>query len=212
MLSTTDLDGEGSLDDLSTKDKDSHRDSESSSGRILQSRDPSIDSALSSADGGCTSTGGSSHMQRFSTNSSSTTGDDEMAVKYNLREQFIDYVPSRQRKSQQPQQQQQQQQPRNIVTCTISSTTASLKNGSEIEQRRGSELQRQKPIVMRSISGGGYESPKSCAGLQRAATTMATMETSSSSSSSNINNNNNNNDEDERKTKSQSIEDEPIMV
>lgn len=157
------------------------------------SRDPSVDSALFSA---CTSspastTGQNPHLQRFSTNSS--TGDDEVAVKYNLREQFIDYIPSRQR-----------QAPKSVVTCTSSV----LRNGANtvVEgggDRRGSDLQRQKPIVMRSISGG-YESPKNCAtsGLQRAATTMATMDTSSSS----------NNDDEGRKSKSQSMEDEPIMV
>jgi hypothetical protein len=158
------------------------------------SRDPSIDSALSSADGACTSspasiTGQNPHLQRFSTNSS--TGDDEVAVKYNLREQFIDYIPSRQR-----------QAPKTVVTCTVN--TSMLRNGASSESdRRGSDLQRQKPIVMRSISGG-YESPKNCSagGLQRAATTMATMDTSGSS----------NNDDDGRKSKSQSMEDEPIMV
>lgn len=160
------------------------------------SRDPSIDSALSSADGACTSsspasTTGNPHLQRFSTNSS--TGDDEVAVKYNLREQFIDYIP-RQRATQ-----------KSVVTCTVNTSTSMLRNGagSDGSDRRGSDLQRQKPIVMRSISGG-YESPKNCAtaGLQRAATTMSTMDTSNSS----------NNDEEARKSKSQSMEDEPIMV
>lgn len=159
------------------------------------SRDPSVDSALFSADGACTSspastTGQNPHLQRFSTNSS--TGDDEVAVKYNLREQFIDYIPR------------QRQAAKNVVTCTVN--TSMLRNGANTEggsDRRGSDLQRQKPIVMRSISGG-YESPKNCsaAGLQRAATTMATMDTSSSS----------NNDDEGRKSKSQSMEDEPIMV
>lgn len=163
------------------------------------SRDASVDSALSSADGACTSsspastTGQNPHLQRFSTNSS--TGDDEaVAVKYNLREQFIDYIPSRQRQAQ-----------KNVVTCTVNASTSMLRNGASMEgsDRRGSDLQRQKPIVMRSISGG-YESPKNCAtaGLQRAATTMSTMDTSNSS----------NNDDDGRKSKSQSMEDEPIMV
>lgn len=163
------------------------------------SRDVSVDSALSSADGACTSspasstTGQNLHLQRFSTNSS--TGDDEaVAVKYNLREQFIDYIP-RQRQAQ-----------KNVVTCTVNASTSMLRNGANPEgnDRRGSDLQRQKPIVMRSISGG-YESPKNCstAGLQRAATTMATMDTSNSS---------NNDNDDGRKSKSQSMEDEPIMV
>lgn len=210
-LLSTDLDGEGgSLDDLSNKDKDvdSHKMSR-------DSRDVSVDSALSASS--------QSINQRFSTNSSAA--DDEMAVKYNLREQYIDYIPTASRKSQQQQQQQQtvggsgsstQQKvlspQRSIVTCTISPT---LKNGSEMrEQQSGRELQRQKPIVMRSISGGAYESSKNCTttGLQRAATTMATMETSITNNNINNNNNNNNNDEDERKSKSQSMEDEPIMV
>jgi myosin-9 len=188
LLSTTDLDGEGSLDDLSSKDE-MHRMNRDSS------RDPSVDSALSSADGACTtsspaSTGGNPHLQRFSTNSS--TGDDEVAVKYNLREQYIDIIPSRHRPAQ-----------RNVVTCTVNANTSLIRNGASAEgtDRRGSDLQRQKPIVMRSISGG-YESPKNCsaAGLQRAATTMATMDTSSGS-----------NNDDEGRKKSQSIEDEPMV-
>lgn len=197
-LLSTDLDGEGgSLDDLSNKDKDV--DSHNKTSR--ESREVSVDSALS--------TSSPSINQRFSTNSSAA--DDEMAVKYNLREQYIDYIPTASKIKQQQQHQggsSSQQKvlapQRSIVTCTISQ---SLKNGSEMREGResGRELTRQKPIVMRSISGGSYESAKTAptAGLQRAATTMATMDTS---------NNNNNNDEDERKSKSQSIEDEPIMV
>ena len=203
-LLSTDLDGEGgSLDDLSNKDKDidSHKMSR-------DSRDVSVDSALSSSagDGGLSSPSASN--QRFSTQSSAA--DDEMAVKYNLREQYIDYIPTASRKHQQQGGSSSQQKilspQRSIVTCTIS--PASMKNGSELREiSSGRELQRQKPIVMRSISGGAYESSKNCTstGLQRAATTMATMDTSSI-------NNNNNNDEDERKSKSQSMEDEPIMV
>lgn len=197
------------MDDLSSKD--SHKDADSCHRMNREtSRDPSIDSALSSVDGGgggnssTTTTGG--HLQRFSTNSGSTTscttGDDEnVAVKYSLRNQNIDYIPSRKAAA--------QQQQRNVVTC-ISPSNSSIRNGSEGEYgRRGSDLQRQKPIVMRSISGGGgYEAPKSCstAGLQRAATTMATMDTSGSG------NNNNNNEEDARKAKSPGHDDEPIMV
>jgi len=200
-LLSTDLDGEGgSLDDLSNKDKDidSHKMSR-------DSRDVSVDSALSSSagDGGLSSPSASN--QRFSTQSSAA--DDEMAVKYNLREQYIDYIPTASRKQQGGSSSQQKilSPQRSIVTCTIS--PASMKNGSELRESSGRELQRQKPIVMRSISGGAYESTKNCTstGLQRAATTMATMDTSSI-------NNNNNNDEDERKSKSQSMEDEPIMV
>jgi hypothetical protein len=209
LLSTTDLDGEGgSLDDLSSKD--SHKDADSCHRMNREtSRDPSVDSALSSADGGggtssttTTTGGGGSQLQRFSTNSGSTTsyttGDDEnVAVKYSPRDQFNDFISSRQRKPQ-----------RNVVTCTISATNSSMRNGSEGgSERRGSDLQRQKPIVMRSISGGGYEAPKSCStvGLQRAATTMSTMDTSGSG-------NNNNNEEDARKAKSPGHDDEPIMV
>lgn len=213
-LLSTDLDGEGgSLDDLSNKDKDneSHKISR-------ESRDVSVDSALSSADGCSSSPSGN---QRFSTNSSA--GDEEFAVKYNLREQNIDYIPSVSRAKQQGVtivHQQRSVPQRSIVTCTISPTI--MKNGNEQQQQqRGSDLQRQKPIVMRSISGGGgagsaYEQSKNCTvsggsgGLQRAATTMGAIDTSSI----NNNNNNNNNDDDEngRKSKSQSIEDEPIMV
>lgn len=189
------MDGEGSLDDLSSKD--SHKDDRSGRMNLDTSRDPSVDSALSSTDGACTSSPASSTtqnppLQRFSTNS---TGDDEVAVKYNLREQFIDYIPRQRQLAQ-----------KNVVTCTVNANTSMLRNGANTEgsDRRGSDLQRQKPIVMRSISGG-YESPKNCstAGLQRAATTMAAMDTSSSSK---------NNDDDARKSKSQSMEDEPIMV
>ena len=156
LLSTTDLDGEGSLDDLSSKD--------------IHKEDGTSTSSPASA--------GVPHLQRFPTNSS--TGDDEVAVKYNLREQFIDYIPSR--------------------VKNANTNIPLIKNGSgtEVSDRRGSDLQRQKPIVMRSISGG-YESPKTCSaiGLQRAATTMDTSS---------------NNDEDDRNSKSQSMDDEPIMV
>lgn len=202
-LLSTDLDGEGgSLDDLSKeKDVDCHK-----LGR--ESRDVSVDSALSSADG----TGSPSHNQRFS--SSTSTADDEMAVKYNLRDQNIDYIPpTRQRVTTTMIHQQKSPPPRSVVTCTINSSANIVKNG-EGRESRGSDLQRQKPIVMRSISGGGYESPSSGAkihqssssmGLQRAATTMS-MDTA------NHNNNNNNNDDEGRKSKNQSIEDEPIMV
>ncbi|XP_070489965.1 unconventional myosin-IXb-like isoform X3 [Chironomus tepperi] len=203
-LLSTDLDGEGgSLDDLSSKDKDvdSHK-------MNRDSRDVSVDSALSSSagDGGLSSP--SATNQRFSTQSSAA--EDEMAVKYNLREQYIDYIPTASRKQQQQQGGSSQQKilspQRSIVTCTIS--PASMKNGSELRESSGRELQRQKPIVMRSISGGAYESSKNCTttGLQRAATTMATMDTSS------LNNNNNNDEDEQRKSKSQSMEDEPIMV
>lgn len=187
-LLSTDLDGEGgSLDDLSReKDMECHR-------LNRESRDVSVDSALSSADG----TASPSHNQRFS--SSTSTADDEMAVKYNLRDQNIDYIP-RQRVTQ-----------RSVVTCSINSSANIVKNG-EGRESRGSDLQRQKPIVMRSISGGGYESPAgkvhqstSAMGLQRAATTMSAMDGVSS-------HNNNNNEEDARKPKNPSIEDEPIMV
>lgn len=199
-LLSTDLDGEGgSLDDLSKeKDTECHKMSR-------ESRDVSIDSALSSADGMVSP----SNNQRFS--SSTSTADEEMAVKYNLREQNIDYIPTTRQRVTTTMTHQQ----RNITTCSINSAANIFKNGDGRESR-GSELQRQKPIVMRSISGGGYETSSvgagkmhqssSAMGLQRAATTMSGMETS------NHNNNNNNNDEDERKSKSQSIEDEPIMV
>lgn len=195
-LLSTDLDGEGgSLDDLS---KECHK-----IGR--ESRDVSVDSALSSVDGA----GSPSHNQRFS--SSTSTADDEMAVKYSLRDQNIDYIP-RQRVT--TTMVHQQKAPQRNVTCTINSSANIVKNGDGRESR-GSDLQRQKPIVMRSISGGGYESSSvtagkihqssSAMGLQRAATTMSGME-------SNHNNNNNNEEDDNRKSKSQSIEDEPIMV
>lgn len=198
-LLSTDLDGEGgSLDDLS---KECHK-----IGR--ESRDVSVDSALSSADG----TGSPSHNQRFS--SSTSTADDEMAVKYSLRDQNIDYIP-RQRVTTTMVHQQKAPQ-RNVVTCTINSSANIVKNGDGRESR-GSDLQRQKPIVMRSISGGGYESSSvnagkihqssSAMGLQRAATTMTGIETSNHN-----NNNNNNEDEDTRMSKGESIEDEPIMV
>lgn len=196
-LLSTDLDGEGgSLDDLS---KECHK----HLGR--ESRDVSVDSALSSADG----TGSPSHNQRFS--SSTSTADDEMAVKYNLRDQNIDYVP-RQRMTTTMTHQQKSPQ-RNVVTCTINSSANIVKNGDGRESR-GSDLQRQKPIVMRSISGGGYESSSAGAGkihqsssmgLQRAATTMSGLETSNL-------NNNNNEDDSKKKSKQPSIEDEPIMV
>jgi myosin-9 len=222
-LLSTDLDGEGgSLDDLSNKDQDCHH----KIGR--ESRDVSVDSALSSVDASSPS-----GPQRFSTTSSA---DDEMAVKYNLREQFIDYIPTAARKtasssssssvmSSNQQQKKITSPQRNIVTCQISPSL--MKNGNESSSSsvntaitRGSELQRQKPIVMRSISGGSYasysnESPSKTnsgsqiVGLQRAATTMATMDPSNNN---NNNNNNNNDDDDGRKTKNQSIEDEPIMV
>jgi RhoGAP domain len=188
-LLSTDLDGEGgSLDDLSReRDMEYHR-----LGR--ESRDVSVDSALSSADG------------------TASPAHDEMAVKYNLRDQNIDYIPRRVTTTMiHPQKSSPQ---RNIVTCSINSSANIVKNGDGRESR-GSDLQRQKPIVMRSISGGGYETSSvnagkihqssSSMGLQRAATTMV-LETS------NHNNNNNNDDEDARKSKSQSIEDEPIMV
>lgn len=204
-LLSTDLDGEGgSLDDLSKeKEMECHKMSR-------ESRDVSIDSALSSADG----TASPSNNQRFS--SSTSTADEEMAVKYNLREQNIDYIPTtRQRVITTMTHQQKPAPQRNVVTCSINSSANIFKNGDGRESR-GSDLQRQKPIVMRSISGGGYETPSassgkipqstSAMGLQRAATTMTGIETS------NHNNNNNNNDEDERKSKSHSIEDEPIMV
>lgn len=200
-LLSTDLDGEGgSLDDLSReKDMECHK-------MNRESRDVSVDSALSSADGGVSPL----HNQRLS-----STADDEMAVKYNLRDQNIDYIPtSRQRVTTTMIHQQKPTPPRSVVTCSINSSANIFKNG-EGRENRGSDLQRQKPIVMRSISGGGYESSSvgaskihqssSAMGLQRAATTMSAMDT--------INhNNNNNNDEDERKSKNQSIEDEPIMV
>lgn len=199
-LLSTDLDGEGgSLDDLSReRDMECHK-----LGR--ESRDVSVDSALSSFDG----TASPSHNQRFS--SSTSTADDEMAVKYSLRDQNIDYIPTaRQRVT--TTMIHQQKSSRNTVTCTINSSANIVKNGDGRESR-GSDLQRQKPIVMRSISGGGYETSAtgkvhqnpSTLGLQRAGT-MATMETS------NHNNNNNDNDEDGRKSKNQNIEDEPIMV
>lgn len=204
-LLSTDLDGEGgSLDDLSKeRDMECHK-----IGR--ESRDVSVDSALSSADGTASP---SYNNQRFS--SSTSTADDEMAVKYNLRDQNIDYIPTaRQRVTTTMIHQQKSSPQRNVVTCTINSSANIFKNGDGRESR-GSDLQRQKPIVMRSISGGGYESSSigagkihqssSAMGLQRAATTMSAMDTSN-------HNNNNNNDEDERKSKSQSIEDEPIMV
>lgn len=204
-LLSTDLDGEGgSLDDLSReKDMECHK-----IGR--ESRDVSVDSALSSADGGASPL----HNQRLS--SSTSTADDEMAVKYNLRDQNIDYIPTaRQRVTTTMIHQQKSTPTRGVVTCSINSSANIFKNG-EGRESRGSDLQRQKPIVMRSISGGGYESPSvgankihqssSAMGLQRAATTMSAMDTI------NHNNNNNNNDEDERKSKNQSIEDEPIMV
>ena len=206
-LLSTDLDGEGgSLDDLSKeRDLECHK-----LGR--ESRDVSVDSALSSADGNPSP----SHNQRFS--SSTSTNDDEMAVKYNLRDQNIDYIP-RQRVTTTLVHQQKSSPQRSVVTCSINSSANIVKNG-EGRESRGSDLQRQKPIVMRSISGGGYEtSPmnagkihqsSSAMGLQRAATTMSAMD--SVSNNHNNNNNNNNNDEDARKSKNQSIEDEPIMV
>lgn len=193
-LLSTDLDGEGgSLDDLSKeRDGDCHKLSR-------ESRDVSVDSALSSVDG-------ASPSQRFSSN------DDEMAVKYNLRDQHIDYIPTstRQRVTTTMTHQTKSSPQRNVVTCSI-------KNG-EGREGRGSDLQRQKPIVMRSVSGGGYEigdirkshrdSGAVPMGLQRAATTMV-LETSSN----HINNNNNNNEEEDTdKAKSKSIDDEAIMV
>lgn len=198
-LLSTDLDGEGgSLDDLSKeRDLECHK-----LGR--ESRDVSVDSALSSVDGAASP----SHNQRFS-----STADDEMAVKYNLRDQNIDYIPTaRQRVTTTMMHQRKSSPQKSVVTCSINTSANIFKNGDGRESR-GSELQRQKPIVMRSISGGGYEasgkvhqqSPSHAMGLQRAGT-MATMETS------NHNNNNNNEDEDGRKTKNRSIEDEPIMV
>lgn len=190
-LLSTDLDGEGgSLDDLSKERDDCHK-------MTRESRDVSVDSALSSADGIA------SPNQRFS--SSTSTADDEMAVKYSLRDQNIDYIPTARQRVTTTIHLQKTSPQRNVVTCTINSSANIVKNG-EGREGRGSDLQRQKPIVMRSISGGSYEKVHtSPSGLQRAGT-MATMETS------NHNNNNNNDDEDGRKTKSQSIEDEPIMV
>lgn len=199
-LLSTDLDGEGgSLDDLSReKDNECHR-----MGR--ESRDASVDSALSLADGNASP----SHNQRYSNTS---TVDDEMAVKYSLRDQNIDYIP-RQRVTTTLVHQQKSSPQKSAVTCSINSSANIVKNGDQRENR-GSDLQRQKPIVMRSISGGGYESTSAgsgkihqspSGGLQRAATTMSAMDTVS-------NRNNNNNDEDARKSKNQSIEDEPIMV
>lgn len=194
-LLSTDLDGEGgSLDDLSReRDMECHKLSR-------ESRDVSVDSALSSVDGAASP----SYNQRFS-------AEDEMAVKYNLRDQNIDYIP-RQRVTTTMIHPQKSPQARNVVTCTINSSANIVKNGDGRESR-GSDLQRQKPIVMRSISGGGYETSSTgkihqsptAMGLQRAGT-MATMETS------NHNNNNNNDEDDDRKSKNQSIEDEPIMV
>jgi hypothetical protein len=186
-LLSTDLDGEGgSLDDLSKeRDLECHK-------MQRDSRDVSVDSALSSVDG------------------NASPAHDDMAVKYNLRDQNIDYIPRRVTTTMiHPQKSSPQ---RSIVTCSINSSANIIKNGDGRESR-GSDLQRQKPIVMRSISGGGYESPmnsskihqsSSTMGLQRAATTMV-LETSN-------HNNNNNDGEDSRKSKSQSIEDEPIMV
>jgi hypothetical protein len=185
-LLSTDLDGEGgSLDDLSKeRDLECHK-------MQRDSRDASVDSALSSVDG-------------------SSPAHDDMAVKYNLRDQNIDYIPRRVTTTMiHPQKSSPQ---RSIVTCSINSSANIVKNGDGRESR-GSDLQRQKPIVMRSISGGGYEQQvntskihqsSSTMGLQRAATTMV-METSN-------HNNNNNDGEDARKSQSQSIEDEPIMV
>lgn len=199
-LLSTDLDGEGgSLDDLSKeKDMECHKMSQ-------DSRDVSIDSALSSVDG----TASPSNNQRFS--SSVSTADDEMAVKYNLREQNIDYIPTTRQRVTTTMTHQQKASGNVVSTCSINSSANIFKNG----ENRGSDLQRQKPIVIRSISGGGYEmssvgagkihQSSSAMGLQRAATTISGLETSK-------HNNNNNNDEDERKSKSQSIEDEPIMV
>lgn len=193
-LLSTDLDGEGgSLDDLSKeKDVDCHKLSR-------ESRDVSVDSALSSADG-------ASPSQRFSSN------DDEMAVKYNLRDQHIDYIPTSTRNrvttTTTMLHQTKSSPQRNVVTCSI-------KNG-EGREGRGSDLQRQKPIVMRSVSGGGYEigdirkshTSSTPIGLQRAATTMV-LDTSSN----HINNNNNNNDDDDTgKAKSKSIDEEAIMM
>lgn len=203
-LLSTDLDGEGgSLDDLSKeRDVECHK-------LNRESRDVSVDSALSSADGTSPS------QQRFPSN------DDEMAVKYNLRDQHIDYIPTstRQRVTTTMIHQTKSSPQRNVVTCSINSSSNLLKNG-EGREGRGSDLQRQKPIVMRSASGGGYEigegrkihqsSAATSMGLQRAATTMV-LETSSN----HMNNNNNNNNDDEdtnNKSKSKSIDDEAIMV
>lgn len=217
-LLSTDLDGEGgSLDDLSKeKYSESHRMSH-------DSRDVSVDSALSNYDG---SSSPMNNNQRFSSNS--TEYDEQVAVKYNLRDQNIDYIPtsassastSRKVVRMSTNSLLQTSPQRTVVTCSINSSANIVKNANgEGREGRGSELQRQKPIVMRSISGGGYESSTvagmnkihqstSSIGLQRA----ATMVTSTHNSNNNNNNNNNNLDEDDRKTRSQNLEDEPIMV
>lgn len=243
-LLSTDLDGEGSLDDLSnSKEKE------------MNSMDPSLKDSMDSM---------SIDQSQSIDLVSSMELHDQLAVSYNLRDQNIDFYPTTSVKSQKPQQKsldrenpsssnknwtgshQNLNYRSNVTTCSINSSANIMKvNSSNANEMVGGmtttpskpcELQRQKPIVMRSISGG-YESTSTAPQIQKIHTSSSSIgivqslqssrnpgcSSSTAGSHSNINLNlnlnsnsnnkiNNNNNEERKPKRQNSIEDEPIMV
>ena len=187
--------------------------------------------------------------------SDNDVNNEQLTVSYNLQHQNIDYFPtnaiaaarrnvnnSRAAAAQKSLDREQFMKcttaPSRAPTCHIKSSANIVKNsnGSNDNSNAGNgnggsgkvcELQRQKPIVMRSISGGSYESASSTSSssilhkIHASSSSMGLLQSSGgggrtvmvSSSSININNNNDEDDNgsDESKTKSQNIESQ-IMV
>lgn len=177
-LLSTDLDGEGgSLDDLS-KDKE----------------EPSPKDSIES----------------MSLDASSSHEQDQLAISYNLRDRNIDYVaPSSGGKGSFLGRSAGSAGPGKSLgdlrnaTCSINSAANIMKSSNGEGSSSRCELQRQKPIVMRSISGG-YEGPVTQQPkIPTSSSSIGILQSTRPPSSGN----------EERKSKRQnSIEDEPIMV
>lgn len=234
-LLSTDMDGEGgSLDDLSSGGGGGGGGGSSRGERdclyTSDSRDmkDSIDSSIGSFGDSISRSGGDLTM----TSSSNRDSSEPVTVSYNLREQNIDYM-HHQQPTTPPQRNvgafirnsylvpktsggtamtsssawwsgSQQHLSYSMQGCSTTTTTTGTTGGSE--------LQRQKPIAVRSMSGG-YE-PTSTTTILQSSSQVAlspegSIDKSSKSSKDSRNNNNNNN----RNTKRQSsLDDEPIMV
>lgn len=240
-LLSTDMDGEGgSLDDLS-----SGREKDNNSGHH-DHRDmkDSIDSSISSLCGDC-STGRSNDSD--STSGAVTViapvpvGDCEMtepvAVSYNLRQQNIDYFPRKQQLDRDAFIKNSYSVPKSSNTSSVA--TSSRLTGSQQSlnfnqsiHSGGSDLQRQKPLAVRSMSGG-YESTvittTATIGIQSTSEPSSPgtgghnmhldstnnsklIKSSNKDKTNNKNNNNGSSSSNNPKSQTNSLDDEPIMV
>lgn len=242
-LLSTDLDGEGgSLDDLSSSKDTSCSliDSKDCAGDSLSS---SCGGGGGERTATCTISNYHRHLPNRNTSKLNDNNDRLMndepvdaAVIYNLRDQNIDYYHHK--PSIRGSQSQQKLMDRDaFLKSTLAGSTSlssasvpsSKWSGSSSQQNlshsmlttanslssSGSDLQRQKPIVMRSISGG-YEVQQPSTNPQSSSTSLLSSTSSSASiqllnsnNKDNLKDNNKNNRKNKRKT---SVDDEPIMV